>query len=94
MNLTIDPEELIAVGNTIVSQSESFQGYLNKIVSLNEQLKAAWQGQDAAAYAQTVSDQATSMTKLGQTINAAGNHLVTTGTNYKRVEEENASAAR
>ena len=93
-NLSIDTEELISTGNQIVSKSEEFQGLLKKVISLNEQLKVEWQGKDAAAYAQTVSEQAMSMEKLGQAISKIGADLTANGRMYKQIEEENMNAAR
>jgi WXG100 family type VII secretion target len=92
MDLTINFEETIAIGNQVIAKAGEFQVLLNNIKSANQQLQTSWQGQDASKYSQKVAEQAVTMQKLIETINEIGEYVVSVGKAYQEVSENNANA--
>ncbi len=92
MDLKINYDETISVGNQVQTKGSEFQSLLNQIKTTNQDLKAAWEGQDASKYANAVEEQAQSMQKLCDTINEIGEFLVKVGQAYQKAAEENANA--
>ena len=93
-DLRINFEETKQVGNQVVSKAEEFQTLLNKVKSVNSELKAYWEGTDASKYTASVEQQAAYMQKLSDTVNEIGDFLYKVGTEYERVSQSNADAIR
>ena len=91
-DLRINYSETISVGNQVTERGGEFQELLNKIKSVNSELKTYWEGSDASKYANAVEQQAQYMQQLTDTINEIGAFLVQVGNAYQEVSENNASA--
>lgn len=94
MDLKINYEETIQVGNRVDEQAQNFKELLSKIETINSELKAAWEGSDASRYTDAVSEQATTMKKLGETMTELGGFLVKVGNAYKEAMEANRDAIK
>lgn len=89
MDLRINYDETIAVGQNVVTKGGEFQDLLNKIKSVNNELRTYWEGQDASKYTEKVGQDAESMQKLCNTINEMGEFLIKVGEAYRNVSENN-----
>lgn len=94
MDLKINYEETIQVGNRVDEQAQKFKELLSKIETVNSELKTAWEGSDASKYTDAVSEQAVTMKKLGETMTELGGFLVKVGNAYKEAMEANRDAIR
>ena len=91
MNLKIDFNETITVGNNVATKASEFQDLLNKIKAINEELSASWEGTDASKYTGAVAEQSVNMEKLTATMEEIGAFLVKVGNAYKSAMEQNAN---
>lgn len=91
-SLRINYSETISVGNQVTEKASEFQELLNKIKSVNSELKTYWEGSDASKYSASVEQQAEYMQKLSETINEIGGFLVKVGNAYQEACENNANA--
>lgn len=91
MDLKINFDETISLGNQVTAEGEKFDELLNKINNTNNSLKQYWEGQDASKYSAAVEQQAATMKQLCETINEMGAFLVKVGNAYKEAAEANAS---
>ncbi len=94
MDLKINYEETISVGNQITTKSEEFKTLLSRIRNVNSNLKAAWEGSDATKYTNAVEDQAVYMDKLAAAMDELGAFVSKVGRTYQEVSEANSSAIR
>ena len=85
MDLSINFEETISIGNQVIAKAGEFQTLLNNIKAANQQLQASWQGQDASKYSEKVAEQAVTIQKLIETINEIGEYVVSVGKAYQEV---------
>lgn len=92
MDLKINFEETISVGNQITTKSEEFKELLSKIRNVNSNLKTAWEGSDATKYTSAVEEQAISMDKLAMAMDELGAFVSKVGKTYQEVSETNSSA--
>lgn len=92
MDLNIDYDETISVGQQVNAKTEKFKDLLSTINTTNENLKNAWEGTDATKYTDAVASQAKVMNELADTMNEIGNFLQKVGKAYKEAMEANASA--
>lgn len=92
MDLNINYEQTISVGNQVTQKGGDFQELLNKIKSVNNDLQSYWQGSDASKYSTAVATQAENMQQLVNTINEIGSFLVKVGNAYRDVADQNAGA--
>lgn len=91
-SLRINYSETISVGNQVTEKANEFQELLNKVKSVNSELKTYWEGSDASKYSESVEQQAEYMQKLSDTINEIGRFLVKVGNAYQEACENNANA--
>lgn len=91
-DLTINYSETISVGNGVTEKGGEFQELLNKIKSINADLKSYWEGSDASKYSNAVEQQAEYMQQLSDTIDEIGAFLVKVGNAYREACENNANA--
>lgn len=89
MDLKIDYQATKTTGNQVQSYAEEFNGLLNDIKGLNEQLKSCWKGDDADSYTGEITEQAQVMDKLKNSIDEIGKFLVSVGNAYEKAMEEN-----
>ncbi|HIS90074.1 MAG TPA: WXG100 family type VII secretion target [Candidatus Faecisoma merdavium] len=94
MDIKINYEETISVGNQVSEKGSEFQELLNRIKSVNSELQTYWQGSDASKYSNSVAQQAEYMQQLTNTINEIGNFLVKVGNAYREACENNANAIK
>ena len=94
MDLKINYQETINVGNQVTTKTEEFKTLLSKIKNVNSNLKTAWQGTDATKYTNAVEEQTVYMEKLGEAMNEIGAFLVKVGNAYQEVSQANADAIR
>ncbi len=92
MELSIDTDATRSLGNQIISKAEEFNTLLQKINSINEELKSAWSGEDALKYTTRVGEQSVTTQKLCTTITETGNSIVTAANNVDSVVDSNSSA--
>jgi len=92
MDLNINYEQTISVGNQVTQKGGDFQELLNNIKTVNNELQSYWQGSDASKYSTAVATQAENMQQLVNTINEIGEFLVKVGNAYRDVAEQNAGA--
>ena len=90
-DLNINYKETKAVGNNVTVKGEDFQELLNRIKSVNEQLKTYWQGSDASKYSSAVDTQLVEMQQLSNVIKEIGEFLVKTGNSYEEAMQTNMS---
>lgn len=94
MDLKINYQETISVGNQVQSKGSEFQELLSKVRTVNSELQTYWQGSDASKYSNAVSEQTEYMQQLSNTINEIGEFLVKVGQAYQEASENNANAIR
>ena len=94
MDLRINYQETMTVGNQVTAKGEEFKTLLTKIKNVNSNLKAAWEGSDATKYTSAVEEQAVYMDKLASSIDEIGTFLVQVGQAYQEACEANANAIR
>lgn len=94
MDLKINYQETINVGNQVTAKTEEFKMLLSKIRNVNSNLKTAWEGTDATKYTSAVEEQSTYMDKLGEAMNEIGQFLVKVGNAYQEACQSNANAIR
>lgn len=94
MDLKINYQETINVGNQVTAKTEEFKTLLSKIKNVNSNLKTVWQGTDATKYTNAVEEQTVYMEKLGEAMNEIGAFLVKVGNAYQEVSQANANAIR
>ncbi len=94
MDIKINYEETISVGNQVSEKGSEFQELLNRIKSVNSELQTYWQGSDASKYSNSVAQQAEYMQQLTNTINEIGSFLVKVGNAYREACENNANAIK
>ena len=94
MNLKINFQETVNVGNNVMTKGEEFKALLARIKTVNNNLKEAWQGGDAEKYSNAVEEQTMYMDKLASAIDEAGAFLVKVGKTYQEAMEVNSSAIR
>lgn len=94
MDLKINYQETISVGNQVQSKGSEFQELLNKVRTVNSELQTYWQGSDASKYSNAVAEQTEYMQQLSNTINEIGEFLVRVGQAYQEASENNANAIR
>ncbi len=94
MDLRINYNETISVGNQVTDKGNQFQELLNKIKNLNSELQTYWQGSDASKYSNSVAQQAEVMQKLSQSVTEIGSFIVKVGRAYQEVSENNANSIR
>ncbi len=94
MDLKINFQETIAVGNQVAEKGSEFQELLNKINTVNSELQTYWEGSDASKYSNRVAEQALNMQRLSETINEIGAFLVKVGNAYQEACENNANAIK
>lgn len=92
MDLKINYEQTMSTGNQVTEKGSDFQDLLNKIKSINTELKTYWEGSDASKYSTSVETQAEYMQQLANTINEIGSFLVKVGQAYQEACENNANA--
>lgn len=92
MDLKINYEETISVGNQVTQKGGEFQELLNTVKRVNSELQTYWEGSDASKYSGAVAQQAEYMQKLSETVEEIGSFLVQVGNTYREVAEQNASA--
>ena len=92
MDLKINYEQTMSTGNQVTEKGADFQDLLNKIKSINTELKTYWEGSDAAKYSTSVETQAEYMQQLANTINEIVSFLVKVGQAYQEACENNANA--
>ena len=92
MNLRVNYAETVDTGNQVTSKGSEFHELLNKVKSINDKLKAYWEGGDAATYSAAVEEEAKTMDALAQTIDEIGGYLVKVGNAYEEAMEQNKSA--
>lgn len=90
--LRINFAETTATGNQVSTKGGEFQELLNKIKSVNSELKSYWEGTDASKYSSAVEQQAQVMQELAETIDEIGTFLVKVGNAYQSASEDNANA--
>lgn len=90
--LRINFSETTATGNQVSAKGGEFQELLNKIKSVNSELKSYWEGTDASKYSSAVEQQAQVMQELAETIDEIGTFLVKVGNAYQSASEDNANA--
>lgn len=93
-DLTINYSETITVGNSVAERGSEFQELLNRIKSVNSELKSYWEGSDASKYSTAVDEQAEYMQQLSDTIAEIGSFLVKVGNAYQEACENNANAIK
>lgn len=89
MDLSIDYEQTISVGQQVNAKTEDFRNLLNKINTVNENLKSAWEGTDASKYTDAVASQAEVMKQLANTMKEIGDFLQKVGNAYKEACDAN-----
>lgn len=94
MDLKINYQETINVGNQVTTKTEEFESLLSKIKNVNSNLKSAWQGTDATKYTNAVEEQTVYMEKLGESMNEIGAFLIKVGQAYQEACQANANAIR
>ena len=94
MDLRINYQETISVGNQVSVKAEEFKNLLSRIRNVNSRLETAWQGTDASKYTNAVEEQTVYMDKLGEAMNEIGNFLVKVGNAYQEASQANANAIR
>lgn len=94
MDLKINYQETINVGNQVAAKTEEFKTLLSKIKNVNSNIKNAWQGTDATKYTNAVDEQTAYMEKLSEAMNEIGTFLVKVGNTYQEVSQANANAIR
>lgn len=94
MDLRINYQETMSVGNQITTKGEEFKTLLTRIKNVNSNLKSAWEGSDATKYTNAVEEQLVYMDKLASAIDEIGTFLVKVGTAYQEASEANANAIR
>lgn len=92
MDLNINYSETISVGKQVTEKGGEFQELLNKVKTINSELKTYWEGSDAFKYSTSVERQAEYMQQLTDTINEIGGFLVKVGQAYQEACENNANA--
>ena len=92
MDLKINYEQTMSTGNQVTEKGSDFQNLLNKIKSINTELKTYWEGSDASKYSTSVETQAEYMQQLANTINEIGSFLVKVGQAYQEACENNSNA--
>lgn len=90
-DLNINYGETISVGNQVTTKGEEFSELLNKIKTVNSELKTYWEGTDASKYTKAVEQQAAYMEQLAATVNEIGSFLVKVGNAYQEAMENNAA---
>lgn len=90
-DLNINYGETISVGNQVTTKGEEFSELLNKIKTVNSELKTYWEGTDALKYTNAVEQQAAYMEQLAATVNEIGSFLVKVGNAYQEAMENNAA---
>lgn len=90
-DLNINYGETISVGNQVTTKGEEFSELLNKIKTVNSELKTYWEGTDASKYTNAVEQQAAYMEQLAATVNEIGSFLVKVGNAYQEAMENNAA---
>lgn len=94
MDLNINYDETISVGNQVTQKTEEFRTLLAKIKNVNSNLKTAWEGSDATKYTNAVEEQALSMEKLSNAMEEIGAFLVKVGKAYQDACQANANAIK
>ena len=90
-DLRINYQETKLAGTTVTKKAEDFQELLNKIKSVNEELKTYWEGSDASKYTEAVEEQAIQMQQLDDVVKEIGAFLVQTGKAYEEAMQSNMS---
>ena len=90
-DLRVNFKETKLVGNNVATKAEDFQELLNRIKTINEELKTYWQGSDASKYTEAVEVQSQEMQKLAEVIKEIGEFLVQTGNAYEDAMQTNMS---
>lgn len=93
MDLRVNYQETITTGNLVREKGGDFQSLLEKIRTINTELKGYWEGQDAAKYTEAIENHAVTMKKLGETITEVGIFLGKVGKTYQETAEDNAGRA-
>ena len=93
-NLFVNYPDTIKAGNDITTQGGEFRTLLERVGSLNEELKGVWKGPDADKYTKAISDQAIVMKKMNETIDELGAYAVKVGQAYQQQAEDNAGGIR
>ena len=94
MDLNINYDETISVGNQVNEKGNEFKEVLTTIRNINNELQGYWEGSDATKYTNAVAEQAAYMDELAKTINQMGDFLIKVGNAYKEVSENNANAIK
>ncbi len=89
MDLNINFQETRTLANNIKNQAEEFNSKLSKVNEINEDLKSAWEGTDAASYSNEVANQAKIMKDLYNTISSISNFLTSVANAYEEVSRNN-----
>lgn len=87
MNINVNPEELIGQGRKIIAESSTFLGEINKIYETISELSAVWTGEAATNYTNKVNSYKKDLEKFADQLQAVGNLLVATGTDYEAIEQ-------
>ena len=87
MNINVNPEELISQGRKIIAESSTFLGEINKIYETISELSAVWTGEAATNYTTKVNSYKKDLEKFADQLQAVGNLLVATGTDYESIEQ-------
>lgn len=89
MDLNINYDETISVGEQVTTKGGDFQSLLNEIKAINNELQSYWEGSDASQYTTKVGEQAIVVQQLVDKINEIGEFLVKVGNAYREVTENN-----
>lgn len=94
MDLRINYEEIVTIGNQITEKGNEFHDLLERIKDINSELQTYWEGKDALRYSKKVAEQAIDMKKLYENINEIGTFLIKVGKAYQEACENNANSIK
>ena len=89
MNLNINFDESRRVGSNLKSKSEEFRSLVNKIISINSEIKNYWSGTDADKYFSIFEQHSQYMQLLATVIDEIGDFLIGTAGKYEQASENN-----
>lgn len=94
MDLNVNYDETISIGNQVTEKGGSFESLLGVIDAANTGLQTYWEGSDASKYSNAIAEQAAKMKQLASTINEIGAFLVKVGNAYQEANNANQNAIR